>query len=91
MYKRQDIDLNHVTLFRDELADYMQREHVALRDELLASKISDEMASKLKDAIGEFKKSFLTKHPNKEVLVDVSEQAEYTKAAQQAEEDEGQE
>lgn len=86
-----DIDLNHVTLFRDELADYMQREHVALRDELLASKISDEMASKLKDAIGEFKKSFLTKHPNKEVLVDVSEQAEYTKAAQQAEEDEGQE
>lgn len=86
-----DIDLNHVTLFRDELADYMQREHVALRDELLASKISDEMASKLKDAIGEFKKSFLTKHPNKEVLVDVSEQAEYTKAAQQAEEGEGQE
>ena len=86
-----DIDLNHVTLFRDELADYMQREHVALRDELLVSKISDEMASKLKDAIGEFKKSFLTKHPNKEVLVDVSEQAEYTKAAQQAEEDEGQE
>lgn len=86
-----DIDLNHVTLFRDELADYMQREHVALRDELLASKISDEMASKLKDAIGEFKKSFLTKHPNKEVLVDVSEQAEYTKAAQQAEEDKGQE
>jgi hypothetical protein len=86
-----DIDLNHVTLFRDELADYMQREHVALRDELLVSKISDDMASKLKDAIGEFKKSFLTKHPNKEVLVDVSEQAEYTKAAQQAEEDEGQE
>lgn len=86
-----DIDLNHVTLFRDELADYMQREHVALRDELLVSKISDDMASKLKDAIAEFKKSFLTKHPNKEVLVDVSEQAEYTKAAQQAEEDEGQE
>lgn len=85
-----DIDLEHVTAFRDELAEYMTREHEMLRDQLLTSKIDDEMSAKLKEAIATFKSAFLRKHPNKEVLVDVSEQAEYTQNAR-AQEDQEQE
>lgn len=83
-----DIDLEHVTIFRDELAEYMAREHEMLRDQLLTSKIDDEMSAKLKEAIATFKSAFLRKHPNKEVLVDVSEQAEYTQNARVQEDQE---
>ena len=72
-----DIDLAHVPLFRDSLAQYMKDMHEDVRKAVLNGKIDDELAARLKTYIADFKKEFMLKHANKEVLVDVSEQAEY--------------
>jgi len=72
-----DIDLPHVPLFRDLLAVYMKDMHEDVRQAILKGKIDDALAQRLKTYIAEFKREFLLKHANKEVLVDVSEQAEY--------------
>ena len=72
-----DIDLPHVPLFRDLLAVYMRDMHEDVRQAILKGKIDDALAQRLKTYIAEFKREFLLKHANKEVLVDVSEQAEY--------------
>ena len=72
-----DIDLDHVVLFRDELAKYMNEKHDALRRQIGAGKIDDETEARLRTQIEHFKKKFLEEHPNRAAL-DVAEMSEQT-------------
>ena len=63
-----DVDLDHVILFRDELCKYMRLRHDALRREIVKGKISDEQSDRLKLHITHFKERFLKEHPNKETV-----------------------
>ncbi len=76
-----DIDLEHVTLFRDELAKYMTGHCPKLRAAVLAGKLDDVTSRKLKARIARFKKSFLAEHPNKRSREDVEKSAEPTVTA----------
>ena len=78
-----DIDLDHVVLFRDELAKYMTQNHGVLRRELVAGKIDDAMEARLRTHIAHFKKQFLEEHPNKATL-DVAGMSEQTDDPAQA-------
>ena len=71
-----DIDLDHVALFRDELAAFMQERYDGLRDTIRAGKISKKTAKKLKTLIEKFKKQFLVRHPNRETHLDLEATAE---------------
>lgn len=73
-----DIDLDHVTLFRDQLAKYMAEKHPALRNSLIEGGLDDDKQSRLKQHIEHFKKSFLLEHPNKVSATDVESSAEKT-------------
>ncbi len=73
-----DIDLDHVTLFRNELAKSMAERHPKLRQELRCGKIDDAMSERLKRHIANFKERFLKEHPNKSTMVDVAKAAEET-------------
>ena len=73
-----DIDLDHVTLFRNELAKSMAERHPKLRQELRNGKIDDAMSERLKRHIANFKERFLKEHPNKSTMVDVAKAAEET-------------
>ena len=73
-----DIDLEHVVLFRDELAKYMADKHVGLRNEIVSGGIDASMERRLKQHIAHFKEQFLTRHPNKVKATDVAEAAEET-------------
>ena len=77
-----DVDLDHVTLFRDELAKYMGERHSKLRQEIREKKIDDEMSERLRTHIANFKREFLLQHPNKKSVVDVEAHAEDTEAAE---------
>ena len=63
-----DLDVDQVCTFRNELATYMQERHEALRREVRGGKISDNTAERLKGHIASFKKQFLLQHPRKAVL-----------------------
>ena len=76
-----DIDLDHVTLFRDELAKYMTGHCPKLRAAVLAGKLDDVTSRKLRARIARFKKSFLAEHPNKRSREDVEKSAEPTVTA----------
>ncbi|MCC6099385.1 MAG: F0F1 ATP synthase subunit alpha [Olsenella sp.] len=71
-----DIDLNHVTLFRDKLAKYMQDKHPSCRELVRQGKIDDALAERLKGHIAHFKEQFLLQHPNKAKQDDVEQNAE---------------
>ncbi|WP_058270737.1 F0F1 ATP synthase subunit alpha [Olsenella massiliensis] len=71
-----DIDIEHVTLFRDGLAKYMDERHPQLCARLRAGKIDDATADELRTHIGNFKKQFLEEFPNKAKAQDVSVEAE---------------
>ena len=60
-----DLDVDQVCTFRNELATYMQERHEALRREVRGGKISDNTAERLKGHIASFKKQFLLQHPRK--------------------------
>mgnify|MGYP002584115729 FL=1 len=71
-----DIDLNHVTLFRDKLAKYMQDKHPSCRELVRQGKIDDALSERLKGHIAHFKEQFLLQHPNKAKQDDVEQSAE---------------
>lgn len=73
-----DIDLNHVNLFRDGLAKHMAERHPALRNALVEGKLSDEQQDRLKMHIAHFKEQFLAENPNKKRAEDVQAAAEET-------------
>ena len=70
-----DIDLDHVGAFRDDLAVYMAERHPKLRNSIMDGKISDKAADRLRLHIKHFKEKFLDEHPNK-VVEDVLANAE---------------
>ena len=76
-----DIDLENVTLFRDQLAKYMQERHPKLREEIRDHKIDDGMSERLKTHIQHFKEEFLKAHPNKASEADVAKTAEDNESA----------
>ena len=76
-----DIDLDHVTLFRNELAKYMAGHCPKLRHAVLEGKLDDATSKRLRARIARFKKSFLAEHPNKRSAADVERAAEPTVAA----------
>ena len=76
-----DIDLENVTLFRDQLAKYMQERHPKLREEIRDHKIDDDMSKRLKTHIKHFKEEFLKAHPNKAAEADVAQTAEDNESA----------
>lgn len=76
-----DIDLENVTLFRDQLAKYMQERHPKLREEIRDHKIDDGMSERLKTHIKHFKEEFLKAHPNKVAEADVAKTAEDNESA----------
>ena len=78
-----DVDLDHVVLFREELAKYMAENHGGLRREIVAGKIDDGMEARLRTHIAHFKAKFLEAHPNRAAL-DVAEMSEQTDAPGQA-------
>lgn len=75
-----DVDLEHVVLFRDELAQYMAERHERLRQEIVAHKIGDQQAERLKLHIAHFKEEFLERHPNRAELAD-GDAAEHEQSA----------
>ena len=86
-----DIDLNHVNLFRDGLAKYMAVKHPALRKSLTDGKLSDDQQARLKTHIASFNREFLLEHPNKKQESDVAHAAEQTTSPDQSEAEKGQE
>ena len=75
-----DIDLNHVSLFRDGLAEHMADRHPALRASLLKGKISEDQERRLREHIAHYKAQFMLEHPNKAKEHDVEHFAEKTEA-----------
>ena len=73
-----DIDLDHVNLFRDGLAKYMAENHPALRKSLTDGKLNDDQQSRLKKHIAHYKELFLQEHPNRAGAEDVEAAAEKT-------------
>ena len=73
-----DIDLDHVGLFRDGLGKYMAERHPRLRNALLDGKISDDEQERLRLHIEHFKTAFLKEHPNRTRSTDVEKNAEQT-------------
>lgn len=71
-----DIDLDHVTLFRDQLAKFMAEKHPQVRSALKAGKITDELGEKIKSYVATFKTDFLEEYPNRKKAADVAEMAE---------------
>ena len=72
-----DIDMENVIAFRDELAVYMQKNHDKVRSVIRKGTLDDKTSETLKKAIATFKEQFLEKHPNK-VQMNVEEAAEDT-------------
>ncbi|MBS6418553.1 MAG: F0F1 ATP synthase subunit alpha [Olsenella uli] len=73
-----DIDLDHVTLFRDGLARFMAERYPQVRAALLNGKIDDALGEKIKQGLSSYKSEFLVEHPNRAKAVDVEEMAEGT-------------
>ena len=73
-----DIDLDHVTLFRDGLARFMAERYPQVRTALLNGKIDDALGEKIKQGLSSYKSAFLAEHPNRAKAVDVEEMAEGT-------------
>ncbi|MBR2682535.1 MAG: F0F1 ATP synthase subunit alpha [Atopobiaceae bacterium] len=75
-----DIDMENVIAFRDELAAYMQRENDKMRADIRAGVLDDAISEQLKNVIAAFKQDFIIRHPNK-VQLNVEEAAEDTVTA----------
>ena len=71
-----DVDMDHVLLFRDELVASMQEGYEELRAKVRAGILDDAVSDELKGIIAEFKTGFMKRHPNK-AQVDVEAASEY--------------
>lgn len=71
-----DIDLDHVTLFRDGLARHMAEAHPQLRESLRSKKIDDETSEQIKSAMARYKEAFLLEHPSRAKSTDVAAASE---------------
>jgi len=57
-----DLDMDLVTPFRDEMVQYMKERHDGIRQEIRKNRISDAMGDRIKTHLDHFKQSFLEKH-----------------------------
>ncbi len=73
-----DIDLDHVTMFRDSLVHHIAEKHPQLRTSVGKGRLTDAEARRLRVHIANYKKAFLAEHPNKKTI-DVEDAAEQTK------------
>ncbi|MGI6231069.1 MAG: F0F1 ATP synthase subunit alpha [Tractidigestivibacter sp.] len=71
-----DVDIDHVALFRDGLSKYMSNNHPQLRASVLNGKIDDDQSTRLRTHIAHFKEQFLLEHPNKAKATDVTKASE---------------
>ena len=76
-----DIDLDNVVIFRDELADFMKQSEDGLRKKIRDGQLGDAESEELKRAIAVFKENFLKVYPNRAQL-NVEEDAEDTVASE---------
>ena len=76
-----DIDLENVVLFRDELAGALAENEPELAELLAQGILDDETSAKLKDFALAFKENFLAIHPNKSTALDVEGMSEETASA----------
>ena len=76
-----DIDLDNVVIFRDELADFMKHSEDGLRKKIRDGQLGDAESEDLKRAIAVFKENFLKVYPNRAQL-NVEEDAEDTVASE---------
>ncbi len=76
-----DIDLDNVVIFRDELADFMKQSEDGLRKKIRDGQLGDAESEELKRAIAVFKENFLKVYPNR-VQLNVEEDAEDTVASE---------
>ena len=67
-----DIDLDHVTLFRDHLAKYMADNHPGVRNLVRKGKITDELGERINRHVASFKRGFLQEHPNKATAAEMA-------------------
>ena len=71
-----DIDLDHVTLFRDRLATYMADNHPGVRKLVMEGKITDELGERISRHVASFKKGFLQEHPNRSTVAEIAAAAD---------------
>lgn len=71
-----DIDLDHVALFRDYLANYVSERRPQLRVALRQGKITNELGSQIEGCVTSCKEAFLVEHPNRKKGIDVTELSE---------------
>ncbi len=58
-----DIPLSKIAEFEEQLLSHIQEQKAELRDELIQTgELTDELAEKLKEVIGQFKKGFMERH-----------------------------
>ena len=57
-----DLDMDLVIPFRDEMVQYMKERHDGIRQEIRKNRISDAMGDRIKTHLDHFKQSFLEKH-----------------------------
>ena len=76
-----DIDMENVVTFRDELGEALHANEPLLAEALSRGILDDDISAKLKRFCLAFKKEFLALHPNKSSLPDVEELAEETASA----------
>ncbi|RRF98438.1 MAG: F0F1 ATP synthase subunit alpha [Coriobacteriaceae bacterium] len=57
-----DLDMDLVIPFRDEMVRYMKERHDGIRQEIRKNRISDAMGDRIKTHLDHFKQSFLEKH-----------------------------
>lgn len=82
-----DLDVDQVCTFRNELAKFMADHHAAARRKVREGKISDSQAESLKHYIADFKTSFLKEHPRKadtEAATDAAPAAESANTEEKA-------
>lgn len=68
-----DLDLDLVVPFRDEMVQYMATRHDGIRQEIRKNRISDAMADQIRTHLDHFKASFLEKHGVKKEEEDTDE------------------
>ena len=76
-----DLDLENVVTFRNELAGALADDRPDIAEKLAKGILDDETSAELKKYCLAFKRGFLKRHPNKSGVIDVEELSEETATA----------
>ena len=76
-----DIDMENVVTFRDELAEALHENEPMIADRLAAGILDDDTSERLMAFCLAFKRDFMALHPNKFAAIDVEELSEETASA----------